>query len=188
MRKLAPIIVISVFIIALNACRTDKGNIDPSKIASVEEDIIIQKDWKTFDKTEYSIQYPENWNLDSSGIGGSMFTISSALNSNDVITENVNMQIENLSDDIGLDEFAKDAITKIASVFTILTKERIKSDKDDYYRLVFSGEKNGVGVKVEQRYRVKNKKAYVIGFMSSKSDFEKDKVIGEKIVNSFKLK
>ncbi len=187
MKKLIYIIVMSVFIIALNACKTDKGTGDPAK--KPKDNSIAQEDWKTFDKEEYSIQYPKNWILESSGTDGTMFTIASSLTSkNDSITENVNMQIENLSEKVELEEFAKNAITKIESFFTILTKERVKSDKDDYYKLIFSGDKDGVGVKIEQHYRVKNNKAYVIGFMSSKVDFDKDNVIAQKILSSFELK
>lgn len=188
MKKLAPIVVISVFIIALNACRTDKGTGDPVKES--KDEAIEQKDWKTLEKPEYSIQYPESWTLENSGADGTMFTITSTLVSNkDSITENIDMKIDNLPEEVTLEEFAQDAITTIeSSIFTILTKERVKSDKDDYYKLIFSGDKDGVGVKIEQHYRVKNNKAYVIGFMSSKVDFDKDKVVAQRILNKFKLK
>jgi len=186
MKKLIAIIGISVFIISLNACKKT----DADKTSSDVNNVIEEKDWEKLDKSEYSIQYPKDWTLDISGTGGTVFMMTSKLDSDtDQVTQNVNGVIENLPEKIDLDAYAKAALDQIKTVYpTILEKEKVKSENGDFYKVIFSGQQNGMELKLEQHYRIKNNKAYVITFTSSIDDFDKDKEIGEKIMSSFNLK
>ncbi len=187
MKKRITIIGICVCIITLNACKKTKNQGDD--LSSIESTSIVQKDWKTLNESEYSIQYPKNWILDQSGNGGTVFMLTSPSDSDtDEVMQNVNVVIENLPNNLDLDTYAKAAIRQVKTVYpTILKKKRMKSDNDDFYKVLFSGKQNGMDLKLEQHYRIKNKKAYIITFTSSVSDFDKDKVIGEKILSTFKL-
>jgi len=189
MKKLITIIGISILIITLNACKKTEKERD--ELLSIENAVKVDKDWETLDKSEYLIQYPKKWTVDESGTGGTVFMLTSPLDSDtDEVAQNVNTVIENLPDEnIDLDAYAKAAINQIKTVYpNIIKKKKIKSDNGSYYKIIFSGKMEGTNLKLEQHYHIKNKKAYIITFTSSVSDFDKDKVVGEKILNTFKLK
>jgi hypothetical protein len=188
MKKLITIIGICVFIFTLNACKKTKKK--GGELSSTENTIKVDNDWEILDKSEYSIQYPKNWTVDQSGTGGTVFMLTSPSDSDtDEVVQNVNAVVENLPNNLDLDTYAKAAIRQVKTVYpNVIKKKRIKSDNDDFYKVIFSGKMNGIDLKLEQHYRIKNKKAYIVTFTSSVSDFDKDKVIGEKILSSFKLK
>lgn len=190
MKKLITIIGIFILIITLNACKKTEKESD--ELSSNENTVKVEKDWETLGKSEYSIEYPKNWTVDKSGTEGTVFMLTSPSDSDtDKVTQNVNTVIENLpNDNIDLDAYVKAAINQVKTVYpNILKKEKMKSDTgDDFYKVVFSGKKEGINLKLEQHYHIKNKKAYIVTFTSSVSDFDKDKVIGERILRSFKLK
>jgi len=189
MKTLIKILAICVFIIMLNACKkTEKEN---EELSPVENAVIVQKDWEVINEPEYTISYPKNWSVDKSGNDGVELVLNSPSDSDDdSFQQNANFLRESLPDDsIGLEEYAKAAIDQAKTIFpTVLSKERVKSDNKDFYKVIFSGTQSGIEFIHEQQYRVKDKMAYILTFTSTQSDYEKDKVIGNKILKSFRLK
>lgn len=76
---------LSIVLISLTACgQTTKTN----------EITTIQNGWKTLNEKGYTIQYPNDWELNKSGQMGTSFIILSRLSSkNDKFCENVNLII-----------------------------------------------------------------------------------------------
>ena len=59
--------------------------------------------WKVLNETNYSIQYPDNWDLNKSGQMGSSFIVFSRLTSpQDKFRENVNLIIQRINEDEGI--------------------------------------------------------------------------------------
>ena len=60
--------------------------------------VLISQEFKVHSENEYSIQYPENWELNESKAMGTNFILFSPLNSKkDQFKENVNLIIQDLN-------------------------------------------------------------------------------------------
>ena len=149
--------------------------------------------WKTHSGDNYSIEYPDNWELDESGIMGSSFFIFSSLDSkDDNFRENVNLMIQDLSAmKLDLDAFVDLSKTQILSLMTdgkILEDERMKNGGNEFHKLIFKATQGQYNLKTIQYYFIKDKKAYVLTLTLTEDTFEKYQVVGDKILNSFMIK
>jgi len=150
-------------------------------------------DWKTLDHPNYFIQYPQNWELNSSGQMGTSFILFSASEAQgDKFRENVNLLIQNLPDkSIDLDKYTEISEEQIKIMITnsaINESKRIKNENVEYQRVIYTGDQGVFHLKFEQFYFITNDKAYVLTFTTEKDKFESLKETGEKILNSFRLK
>jgi len=70
----------------------------------------------------------------------------------------------------------------------LIESKRIKTDSDEFQKIIYTGDQGIFHLKYEQYYWVINDKAYVLTFTSEQDKFSDFKERGEKILNSFKLK
>lgn len=150
-------------------------------------------DWKTLDQSNYSIQYPSNWELNQSGQMNTSFVLFSPLESdNDKFKENVNLLIQDLTGyNIDLNKYTEISEGQIKTMVTnssLIESKRIKNGKDEFHKIIYSGDQGIFHLQFEQYYWVVNDKAFILTFTSEKDKFENFKEIGEKILNSFKQK
>ena len=151
------------------------------------------KDWKIFDKTNYSIQYPQTWELNQSGQMGLSFIFISPLESDkDNFKENVNLLIQNLSgQNIDINRYTEISEGQIKTLVTnsnLIESKRMKNERGEYHKIIYSGDQGKYHLKYEQYYWVINEKAFVLTFTSEQDKFADYKEIGEKILNSFVIK
>jgi hypothetical protein len=152
-----------------------------------------QSEWKTFQGIGYLIQYPGSWDLDKSGKGGTSFIILSKLSSQqDKFRENVNLIIQDLSgQNINLDKYVEISEGQVKTMINkgkILESKRLNANKLEFHKIIYTGEQGIYLLKYEQYYWIKNNKAYVLTLTCEINQFDKFKIIGEKILNSFVLK
>jgi len=182
MKKTGIVFVLSMIIILLNSCKGKE---------SIENSVSKQDNWKVLDQTEYSISYPKEWTLDTSGKNGTEFLISSPLESDeDQNIQNITMVTENLDSTLTIEEYAEVAKVQLDLAFpnNSFKKEKKKLHGMDFYRLTFSGTVGAGDFKFVQYNYIKNNKAYVVGFTTEKDDFDKDIILGEQILKTFILK
>lgn len=149
--------------------------------------------WKTLDETDYSIQYPSEWEVNHSGQMGTTFILFSPLESGqDKFKENVNLLIQDLSGySIDLDkyvEISEEQVKRVISNSTIIESKRIKNDSTEYHRMVYTGDQGIFHLKFEQHFWVKDQKAFVLTLTCEQDKFEAYREIGEEILKSFTLK
>jgi len=150
----------------------------------------IIKDWKKFDQSNYSIQYPPSWDLNISGQMGTSFILFSPLeNEDDKFMENINLLAQDLSGlNIDLDKYTEISEGQIKTMVTnssIQESRRMKINRSEYHKIIYSGEQGIYQLKFIQYYMVINDKAYVLTFTSEENKFEDYIEIAEKILNSF---
>ena len=155
--------------------------------------IEIQSGWKNLDENGYSIQYPENWELNKSGQMGTSFMILSALSSQqDNFRENVNLIIQDLSgQNINLDKYVELSENQVKTMIVngeILESKRQNINGVNFHKIIFTGKQGIYNLKIEQYYFIEKGKAFILTLTCEISEFEKYKETGEKILNSFKIK
>jgi hypothetical protein len=150
-------------------------------------------DWKTFDQAAYTIQYPSTWELNQSEQMGTSFILFSPLESEkDQFKENVNLLIQDLAGyHVDLNEYTEITEGQIKTMVTnanLSESVRVKNDKGEYHKLIYSGDQGVFHLTYEQYYWVMNDKAFILTFTSEQNKFVQMADTGEKILNSFKLK
>ena len=152
----------------------------------------VPSEWKVFDQPEYSISYPPTWTLNQNGQGGSTFFVSSPLESDkDIFMENVSLTIQDIEKNMNLGNFA-DILEKQLKTTTdnlvVAESKKIKNDKGEYHKLVYSGNYRTYHLAYEQYCWVVNGKAYILKFTAEQDKLDKYKDAGVKVLNSFVLK
>jgi hypothetical protein len=148
--------------------------------------------WKQLEQNGYSIEYPNDWDLDTSGQMGSSFIIFSKQSSTqDQFRENINLIIQNLTGyTINLDQYTEISLGQIKTMITngnILESKRLKANGPEFQKVVYTGDQGIYKLKFEQYYWIKNNEAYVLTFTTEVDQFDSYKETGEKILNSFIL-
>lgn len=176
---------IELFLISiLTACaQTDLGN------RSTE----ILENWLSVNESDYSIQYPIDWELNQSGQMGTSFILFSPVSSNqDQFRENVNLLIQDLTEhNLDLDEYVKISEGQIKTLITdgeIIESKRITDSDLNHQKVIYTGKQGIYQLKFEQYYWVVGNKAYILTLTCEENQFNNYQEIGEKILKSFKLK
>ncbi|MDZ4664729.1 MAG: hypothetical protein SGJ15_07625 [Bacteroidota bacterium] len=151
----------------------------------------IEKGWKTFSQDNYTIQYPENWLLDSAPkMGMSLVVFSKLTSPNDQFKENINLLVQDLKGkNIDLTkyvEISEEQISTLAANGKLIETKRRKENGSEFQKMIYTSDDQMFKLKYEQYYWIKNEKAYVL--TCEASQFETYKAPGEKIMNSFKFK
>ncbi|WP_353150171.1 hypothetical protein [Flavobacterium sp.] len=155
---------------------------------------IKESSWKTIDESSYSIQYPENWELNvSETMGTSFILLSQQTSAEDKFRANINLSIQNLEGYyLNLDAYvaiSEEQITKMITNGTIIESNRIIiENKTEFQKIIFTGKQGLFQLKFLQYYFIKDEKAYVLTFTSEASQYEKYNITAEQILESFLLK
>jgi len=149
--------------------------------------------WKPLNENSYSVQYPDNWDIDQSGkMGISLILLSKLSSPQDKFRDNVNLLIQDLQgQSINLDKYVEISEGQIKTMLTngnLIESKRLSEHGSDFQKVLFTGDQGVYKLKFEQYYWIKNGKAYVLTLTCELEQFEKYKVTGEKILNSFRLK
>jgi hypothetical protein len=154
---------------------------------------IKETTWKTIDESTYSIQYPDNWELNTDKSMGTSFVLfTQQTSSEDKFRENVNLIIQNLEGyNLNLDDYvtiSEEQINKMVTNGKIIESKRLFKNNSEFHKVIFMGDQGIFKLKFVQYYFIKDEKAFVLTFTSEQEQFENYKIIGEKIVDSFILK
>ncbi len=153
----------------------------------------LNQDWKTYSVSEFSIQYPPNWELNQSNqIGASFFLFAPLESKSDQFKENINLIIQDLSaKNIDLNKFVEISENQINSMATnakIEENKRIMKGSEEYHKMIYSFDQGIYHLKTEQYYWVIKEKAYILTLTTEQSKYNDYKVVGEKMMDSFSIK
>ena len=176
--KLFGIIVLAI---NMTAC----GQTSENKTKTIEG-------WKSLSENSYSIEYPENWELNKSGQMGTSFILFSQLSSGqDQFKENVNLIIQDLTGhNLDLDKYVEISEGQIKTMITdgnLIESKRITTGDLNYHKVIYTGRQGVFNLKFEQYFWVVGDKANILTLTCEESQFDNYQIIGERILNSFNL-
>ena len=148
--------------------------------------------WESLTENNYSINYPDNWELNKSEQMGTSFMLFSPLSSEqDQFKENVNLLIQDLAGhNVDLNKYVEISESQIETLITdgkILDSKRLTTEKLNYQKVIYTGKQGIFNLKFEQYYWVIGDKAFILTLTCEENQYNDFQVIGEKILNSFKL-
>lgn len=149
--------------------------------------------WLTLEQEDYTVQYPENWELDQSGQMGAEFILFAPQSyAKDDFRENVNLMLQDLTgynlDLDGLIELSERQISAALSNSNILLSERVTIAEGEYHKLLYTADMAPYQLKFEQYCRVIDNTAVILTFTCEIDMFNTYQEVGERILNSFKWK
>jgi hypothetical protein len=183
MKQIKLPLVLALFLF-IAACGLTTNNHIPSEIPN---------GWKLLDNKHCFIQYPEDWEPDSSGQMGTEFILFSRKSTvQDQFRENVNFMLQDLKGlDIDLKKFADISEMQIHTMVMngkIIESKLLGRGTTQCYKMIYTGDMGGNNLKFEQFYWVRNGKAWILTLTCEATQFDQYKQIGEKILKSFRLK
>lgn len=157
-----------------------------------KDTLSTSKTWSNIYKVEYSFSYPSGWSLDTSGLMNSSFFILSPLSSsNDTFRENINLIIQDLKGlNIDLDMYTSITLKQLKTLITdysIDQSTRITSDtlNGSYHKITYTSTQGVYNLKLQQRWWVKNGKAYVLTFTCEEDQYDKFVIKADQAMDSF---
>ena len=166
-----------------------------SQKESKTEDVITETpdNWKTLSESDYSIQYPDTFDLDKSGqMGTSFILLSKQTSQQDLFRENVNLLIQDLSgQNINLDKYVEISEGQIKTMITdgnLIESERLSDKNKEFQRVIYTGKQGQFDLKFQQFYWIENKKAYVLTLTCEINQYDNYVSIGEEIMRTFMIK
>lgn len=153
----------------------------------------ITESWKTLDESDYTISYPPNWELNQAGQMGTKFILFSPLKTAaDNFRENVNMVTQDISgQNIDLDKYAELSANQIQSMgmaVKFIDSKKLTIDGQEFQHVLYTMEQGAYNLTIDQFYIITETTAYVLTFTAETKAFEEYKALGERILNSFRLK
>ncbi|WGK70014.1 PsbP-related protein [Candidatus Haliotispira prima] len=148
--------------------------------------------WASLTEDDYSISYPEDWELDQSGQAGTSLILFSPLSSGeDQFKENVNLLIQDLTgNNLDLDGYVELSESQIKAVTTdgnIIESTRMTTETSEFHKVIYAMEQGVQNLKFEQYVWVLEDKAYVLTFTCEEDQFDDYQALGEQILNSFSV-
>jgi hypothetical protein len=163
------------------------------KGTKTEETAEIPENWKLLDESDYSIQYPDTFDIDKSGqMGLSFVLLSKQTSQQDLFRENVNLVIQDLTgQSIDLDKYVAISEGQIKSMITdgnLLESKRLTDKNNEFQRVIYTGKQGQFDLKWEQYYWVKNKKAFVLTLTCEMNQYDEYVSVGDQIMATFMIK
>ena len=156
----------------------------------INSNIQGQDIFKKYETNIFSIEYPENWRLDTTGRMNSSFILFSEIKKNDLFNENVNLTVQDLTNQgFTMDSYVDLSENQIKNM--VKEGKVIKSffnKEKSFHTLIWSGNVTGQILKFKQYFFLKNEKVYLLTLTSLPSTYDDYLEVGDKILNSFKLK
>jgi hypothetical protein len=149
-------------------------------------------DWSTLDENDFSVDYPNSWQLNTSGKMNSVFFLHSEPETNDTFSENINLITQDLSQQkMSLTEFVDLSLDQVKTALpdSEIIKSEFKEKKGtQYYEVIWKGYVADNNLQFKQYLFMKDNNAYILTFTALQSTFDAYLPKVNKIFNSFKLK
>ena len=156
--------------------------------------------WKTLTQDNFSVAYPTNWEVNTSGEDGTSLILFSPITSKgETFRANINLVIQDLenmdigSQSINLKEYTEHSLipiknNNIKSGGKFISSDLVNIDGISHQKVLYTGvSEEGLKLKYEQYYWVQNNKAYVLTFTCQDYKFINYQSTAEKIMNSFSI-
>ncbi len=175
--------------LAFAACGLDSQKESKTEKIKIE----TEKNWRELSEPDYSIHYPDTFDLDKSGqMGTSFILLSKQTSQQDLFRENVNLIIQDLKGrNINLDEYVEISEKQINAMLIdgkLIESKKLTNKSKDFHRVIYTGKQGQLNLKWQQLYWIENKKAYVLTFTCEINQYDNYVSVGEEIMNTFTIK
>jgi hypothetical protein len=154
--------------------------------------ILPPGEWKTFDAPEYSITYPDTWQLNQSGLAGTKFILFDSKSQSPVFRDNLNLIVQDLKgQNIDLSKFVEISTTQLKQFITNLNisySQTKGSGVDQKHKIIYSGNQGQLNLTWQQYYLVRNEKVFVLTFTATQDTFTSQIETASKVMDSFTIK
>ncbi|BAO76273.1 PsbP-related protein [Winogradskyella sp. PG-2] len=157
--------------------------------------LCAQEDWQTFEKDNYSINFPADWvysDYKPKPTVAFMLYSPEASQKEDLYRESINLTIEELSSaDYTLDQYTElvlDQVKKKIPAAKMITALPVSIGDIDAANIVWSADfGNGTVLQFNQLFAIKDRIAYVLTFTSTEAEYNEYIEDVTKTLNSFKF-
>tara|TARA_B100002049_G_C16025778_1_gene352314 strand:- start:493 stop:1008 length:516 start_codon:yes stop_codon:yes gene_type:complete len=147
---------------------------------------------KKLDHPDYSIEYPKNWILDESGKEGESFVIYPKIESEKVFVENINLIKQNLGQSEltikQLKSIIENQVSNILNNPKIISSEIANKNGLTYHKILVKGEASGMNFQTKVYTFLTDTNLYTLTLVSKLEDYDKIKIVSDKIMDSFSVK
>lgn len=156
-----------------------KNNAEPKNIT-----------WSVFDRNDYSISFPSDLKIDTSGANGTAFLLfTEPQGDGDVFVENLNLLIQKTEKQAEtLQDFVKLTESQIKTSGKLLESKPINVNGNAGQKMVFNANINGRAFKFLQYDFIKNNNAYVLTYSAEPKAYDNYLAQMQKVMEGFKLK
>jgi hypothetical protein len=143
---------------------------------------------------EYSIKYPADWSIDTSGIMGTDFILFSAIGSEkDQFRENVSLLVQDVSEyDLDLDKYVEISLEQVKTMITngkLILSERKNGSYEEYnfHRVVYTGKQGVFDLRFEQYIWLEDGLAFILTSTSEQDAYNTFSSYFDEILKSFQF-
>ncbi len=139
----------------------------------------------------FTISYPADWKFDDKSEGAVIKITSPSENDNDKFYQNINLQIEQLSSGMTIEEYVKtnmDGVKDIVKGYREVSSMFFNRNGAKAYQVVYKGKYGEMTyeIQVKQLFVVANSKGYVLTYVNKEDERDAFETTSNKIFNSFK--
>ena len=152
----------------------------------------LEPEWTQLEENNYSIYYPNDWNLNQAGQNETSFNITSPSTAiSDPFSENVNLLIQDLTNlAIDLNKFIEISVNQVETVVKngkMFLSKRKKAHGLEFQKVIYTGQYGDFDLKFKQYCWVRDDHAYILTFTSEEKQFDRFDSVSERILKSFKF-
>jgi serine/threonine-protein kinase len=169
-------IVMSLSVLAAG-CGSNIGNKTSSGVTT-----------KTYESANFTIQYPSDW-IKNEPTNGTVTVFFAIPNKNNA-TENLNVQVGNLSASDTLESITSAQIAHVQGFgnFTQIEAGNTTLAGNPAYKMVYTATYEGDFQKATQIWTVKDGKVYLITYKTAPDDYNTNLSAAQQMIDSFKIK
>ncbi len=169
------VIVTSLSVLAAG-CTFNLGNKKSSEVTT-----------KTYESANFTIEYPSNW-IKREPTNGTVTVLFGIPKNN--LTENLDVQVWNLSASDSLESVTSDHITYVQGFenFTQIESGNATLAGNPAHKMVFTATYDGDFQKATQIWTVKDGKAYLVTYKTAPDDYNTYLSSAQQMIDSFKIK
>jgi len=149
-------------------------------------------EWDKIDMDEYSIEYPRQWEADTTVQEGFEFFIFITDTYPDVdFRDNINLLIEPLNPGVDLDQYVEKSKYQgenYLSELKDLESRTIVSDCQLFHELIYAAEIDSIRFKWKQHFWVHDQKAFVLTYSALDETFDESLITVNDVFESFRIK
>ena len=148
--------------------------------------------WETFKNENYSIQYPESWELNADGLmQTNLILFARAESLENEFRENINLLIQDMNGQgVSLQQFSQISVEQIQSMITnadVISSKTKEGKNGTYQEVIFTGDQGIYELKWRQQYWVQDEKAYVLTYTATQETYDEFQKEMRRVMNSFEF-